>query len=268
MKYSFMSFSCPELNLRAALKLALESGYTGFEPRIGCNHRHGIELDMSPTAIMVARAIAQDSGITLCCLATSVQLASRARLRDNIEIARRAIEICAELGIPTLRLFGGPIDEGMTRTAAIEQIAAALDMLSGEIGTADVRLCLETHDDWCEPAHVAAVMRLCKGSHVGVNWDVMHPVLTAHASIQDAFGLLRPYIGHVHIHGGTRVNNKLEFRPISQSVIDHRQALRALVDCGYDGFLSGEWIDWTEPDYLRRELATMLKYEEDLACTH
>ena len=266
MRYSFMSFSCPELDLRSALALARRLGYDGFEPRIDSGHRHGIELNMSPTARVVTRAIARDSGVALCCLATSVQLAGRARLADNLEAARRAADICVELGIPRLRLFGGPIDEGMTRAAAIEQVAGALDALSDQLGDADVRLCLETHDDWCEPAHVAAVMRLCRGAHAGVNWDIMHPVLTAHASIRDAFGLLRPHIAHVHMHGGTRAHGKLEFRPIADSVIDHREALRALLDAGYAGYMSGEWIGWDEPDYLARELATMRRYEEEV-CT-
>lgn len=264
MRYSFMSFSCPELDLRSALSLARRLGYDGFEPRIDSGHRHGIELYMSLDARMVARAIAQDSGVELCCLATSVRLAGRERLVDNMGAALRAIDICTELGIPRLRLFGGPIDEGMTRKAAIEQVAQALLSLVEQTSGSDVVLCLETHDDWCEPAHAAAVMQLCRNSRIGVNWDIMHTALTAHASMQDASGIMQPYIRHVHIHGGTRIGGRLEFKPIGQCAIDHLEALRALRRIGYDGFLSGEWIDWGEPDYLGRELTSMRKYEEEL----
>lgn len=264
MKYSFMSFSCPELSLREALELAGRLGYDGFEPRVASGHAHGIEPGMSAEQLSQAAAVAADSSVKLCCLATSVQLASRARLEANMDEARRALEVCARLGIPRMRVFGGPIDEGCTRGEAIEQVARALDTLSRELGDEDVCLCMETHDSWCEPAHVEAVMRSCRGRHVGVNWDVMHPVLTAHASVEEAFGLLRPYIRHAHVHGGTWLKDgSLKLLPMRESIIDHALAIRELRDMGYDGFVSGEWINWDRPGYLSEELKTLRAYEED-----
>ena len=265
MKYSFMSFSCPEATLKEALDLAQATGYAGFEPRIDSGHGHGIEPDMPADQRREARRIMADSPVVLCCLATSVRLASRSGLSAALDAARRCIELCVDLGIPRMRVFGGPIDEGQTRGQAIDQMAGALDALSAEIGEADVCLCVETHDSWCEPEHVARVMRRCRGRHVGVNWDLMHPLLAAHADMEETFGLLRPYIRHVHIHGGTYVGG-LKFLPIEGNVIDHRLALRDLMGMGYEGWLSGEWINWDRPGYLAEELNTMRRYEEELKC--
>ncbi|MBR3504524.1 MAG: sugar phosphate isomerase/epimerase [Clostridia bacterium] len=266
MNYAFMSFSCPGLPLGEALDLAKASGYAGFEPRIDAGHAHGIEPGMPKDARRAARALAGDKGVSLCCLASSVKLASRRALAENMDAARRAVELCVDLGIPRVRVFGGPIDEGQTRREAVEQVARALDALSAEIGGADVCLCMETHDSWCEPEHVAAVMRLCRGRHVGVNWDLMHPLLAAHADMRETFGLLRPYIRHVHVHGGT-YEGGLKFLPIEGNVIDHRLALGELISMNYDGWLSGEWIGWDRPGYLTEELSTLRRYEEELRCT-
>ena len=264
MNYSFMSFSCPDLDLRAALKLVRETGYSGFEPRIDSGHKHGIELASSREACREARLIAQDSQVELCCLATSVQLASLEKSDMMCDMALRAAELCADMGITRMRVFGGPIDEGCTRGAAIEHMARTLDKLSERIGEADVCMCVETHDSWCEPEHVAAVMRLCRGAHIGVNWDIMHTVLAAHADISETFGILRPYIKHVHIHGGT-YKGGLKFLPIEGSVVDHRQLLAELGTMRYTGWLSGEWINWDRQNYLREELATMKRYEGGMA---
>ena len=87
MKYSFMSFSCPELSLHAALLLAARLGYSGFEARVDNGHRHGIELDMPPAARKEALLIARDSPVKLCCLATSVKLAGRDGLAANMDAA-------------------------------------------------------------------------------------------------------------------------------------------------------------------------------------
>lgn len=269
MKYSFMSFSCPELDLKSALRLAEDLGYDGFEPRIASNHKHKIEYDMSAEARKEARAIAADSRVKLCCLATSVQLANRRTLAAQMDDARRAIELCAELGIPSIRLFGGPIDMGDTRKAAIHQVAEALDTLSAEIGGEHISLCLETHDSWCEPKHVEAIMKLCRGKHVRVNWDIMHPVITAYADVDETFSDLRPYIGHVHMHGGRRIDNALKFLRVNDplNVVDHRAAIKDLLSMDYQGYLSGEWIGWDEPDYLRTEIKDIRRIEEEVKCS-
>ena len=267
MKYSFMSFSAPELELREMLQLAQKLGYDGIEPRVGSGHRHGIELDMSAQARKEAHKIAEDSPVKLCCLSTSVVLAGKDKLLQNMDDARRAIELCAQLGIPGVRIFGGKLDEGCSREAAVEQVARALETLSGEIGGENVSLNMETHDDWCDPKHVKAVMERCGGNHVGVNWDIMHPVLTAHVQVEEAFRLLAPYICHVHIHDGDRPDGKtLVFLPIGEGKVDHTAAAAALLQSGYDGYLSGEWISWNHADHLALELAAMKRIEEKL-CT-
>lgn len=266
MKYSFMSFSCPEADLKTALKTAEDLGYSGFEPRVDSKHKHGIELDMSADTRREVRAIATESPVKLCCLATSVQLAGKSTLEQNVESARRAIDVCRDLGIPRIRIFGGAVEEDDTYTAAIERMVKALDTLSDEIGESDVTLCLETHDHWCDPVRVASVMKQCSGKHIGVNWDVMHTRLAAHFSEEESAAVLAPYIKHVHMHGGTYIP-KLGFSPIGTGAIDHRAVLRELDRIGYDGYLSGEWIGWDEPDYLRKEIATMRRYEEEVLCT-
>ena len=43
MKYSFMSFSCPQLTLGELLATARRFGYDGVEPRLDRQHRHGVE---------------------------------------------------------------------------------------------------------------------------------------------------------------------------------------------------------------------------------
>lgn len=59
MNYAFMSFSCPEADLKTALKTAEDLGYSGFEPRVDSGHRHGIELTMDANARREVRAVAR-----------------------------------------------------------------------------------------------------------------------------------------------------------------------------------------------------------------
>ena len=66
MKYSFMSFSCPDLDLDGMLSLAERFGYDGIEPRIDSGHRHGVEVDSDSAFRREARKRAEEKGVAIC----------------------------------------------------------------------------------------------------------------------------------------------------------------------------------------------------------
>jgi len=261
MKYSFMSFSCPDLELRPLLALAQRLGYDGIEPRIDSGHHHGIELGASPVARKEARRQAVGSGVSLCCIATSCSYANPSGSAQEVETTRRAIDLAADVGSSRIRVFGGQIPNGMSREAAIDQVAHCLSSVADHAQACGVTVCMETHDDWCRPADVAAVMKRVGRPAIAVNWDIMHPARTAKATIDDAFEALLPWIRHVHFHDGT-TGPAFELRPIGRGEIDHRRAVHLLQGAEWDGYLSGEWIDWEPYEiHLPRELAAMRAYE-------
>lgn len=98
---------------------------------------------------------------------------------------------------------------------------------------------------------------------VGANWDVMHPVRAGHATIDESFEVLKPWIRHLHVHDGSEGGAPA---PMGEGVVDHRRVIELLATIGFDGHLSGEWIKWEPYDvYLPRELAALRGYERGLA---
>jgi sugar phosphate isomerase/epimerase len=266
MNYAFMSFSCPELGLCEMLQMAREYGYVAVEPRSQSGHGHGIEFDASPGLRAEIRASVSDSRVDLCCLATSCMYADPASVAGHIEDSRLAIDLAADIGCPRIRVFGGKIGEGLEREDAIEQVAVSLAALGDQAAECGVSICMETHDDWCDPKHVAAVMRMANHPHVCVNWDILHPVRSGNLGMREAYGILKPWIRHVHVHDGFDPEpGKFEFCAIGEGVADHESALRCLKDANYSGYISGEWIDW-EPHavHLPRELKMLKQMEAGL----
>jgi sugar phosphate isomerase/epimerase len=101
--------------------------------------------------------------------------------------------------------------------------------------------------------------------YIAVNWDIMHPVRTGLATIDEAYKMLAPWIQYVHIHDGTADLSQLTFKAIGEGDIDHKRALQLLLENGYAGCLSGEWINWEAYEiHLPRELATMKRFEVEL----
>ena len=261
MKFAFMSFSGPKMSAAELADEAGRLGYKGVEPRLSANHGHGIENGISVQAANEIRSIFSGRGIDICCLATSCVFSNPAAAPENIESAKKTIDLAVMLGVRRIRVFGGGIPEGITREKAADSITESLMVLSDYIGQADVALCMETHDSYCDPADVAGIMKRVSRKNIMVNWDIMHPVLTAKKTIQQSFEILQQLIAHVHVHDGCRENNKLIMKPIGQGLIDHKTAIGLLRKSGYDGYISGEWIESGNPEFetghLERELALL-----------
>ena len=265
MKYSFMSFSTPKLTLQQMLELAGQLGYAGIEARIDAGHAHGIELDADAAARKEAARRSADAGIALCCIATSCKYADPASNPQMVEDTLRCIDLAADVGAPCIRVFGGALAEGLSRQDATDLLARSLRSVADHAAQRGVAVCIETHDDWCAPSHLAEAVRRADHPAVRVNWDIMHPVRTAGWTIDESYRALKPWVRHLHVHDGTREHDKMAFKPIGEGVVDHKRALALLKADGYDGFISGEWIGWEPHEvHLPRELATLRRYESQL----
>jgi len=169
------------------------------------------------------------------------------------------------LGCSRIRVFGGQIPTGMSREAAIKQVVAALKSVADHAAQRGVVVCVETHDDWCDPKHLQAVMQQVHHHAIAVNWDIMHPVRVTKVTMSEAFSVLQPWIKHVHFHDGvSEADGSVTLTPIGWGDIDHRAAVQLLQNVKYPDFLSGEWISWEEfHSHLPREISAMLCYEKE-----
>lgn len=261
MKYAFMSFSTPDLGLEAMLEVASRYAYDGVELRLDSNHAHGVEVAAGSNEREKARTLSRKFGINIACLAASLRYADPAISAQAIEETHERIDLAGDVGVPRIRVFGGRIGGGLDRNGAVDLVASSLSAVADHAADRGVVLCLETHDDWCNPGDVATVLSRVSHPVVAANWDIMHPVKSAGVSMKDAYSTLAPWIKHVHFHDGTSEG----LVPIGTGMIDHKLALQLLAEHGYDGYLSGEWIKWEPYDvHLPRELAAMKAYEREL----
>lgn len=265
MKYSFMSFSGPQLTLGDLLAVAKRFGYDGVEPRIDRQHKHGVETTASVAQRKEMKKQAADSGVAIACLATSCSYADPATTRQNMSHTLKCLDLAADIGARCIRVFGGGLAKDQQRADAISVVADALCAVADHAQKRGVTVCMETHDDWCLPENVAAVMQRVDHPAIAVNWDIMHPVRVCKVTMDQAFEKLKPWIRHLHIHDGMPGTTQL--MSIGNGGIDHQRVVELLRTISYDGYLSGEWINWGDhyEVHLPRELATMKSYERAAA---
>ena len=252
----------PRSTLAEVLAAACELGYDGIEPRLDAKHAHGIELSIGPAQRKTVRMQFHDAGVAVACISTPCSFSNPAKCEAQVELAKRYIDLAADLGCRRIRVFGGEVPEGLQRDAAQASIITSLRSLAPHAQSRSVTVCMETHDAWCDTAIVAFMMDELNHPHVGVVWDIMHTQRGGHATVEEAGKALRPWIRHVHVHDGLARTDVLRIVPIGAGHFDHAAVLRVLLHDHYSGFVSGEWIESRmEPElfdgHLRRELHTL-----------
>ncbi|HEY3329755.1 MAG TPA: sugar phosphate isomerase/epimerase family protein [Capsulimonadaceae bacterium] len=266
MKYSFMSFSTPSMTWVETLRYARTVGYGGVEPRVECQHAHGIELERTKGERLLLARQASDAGIEICCVATGLTFCSPDNVSALLESARKYIELAADLNCPLLRVFGGPLPQEMDRESAIDLMAEHLRDVADDLESVKVTLCVETHDEWTDPSHVAEVMRRANHARIAVNWDVMHPTRVSGVPIPDTYGILKPWIRHSHVHDSSSTSTQpFAIVALGTGELDIESYFRLLLDNSYDGYISGEWIGCADTCDPAQELAFMKGLESRLS---
>ncbi|MEK6794270.1 MAG: sugar phosphate isomerase/epimerase family protein [Spirochaetota bacterium] len=257
MQFSFMTFSTPELALAEVLATAQRFGYDSVELRLDSGHTHGIEVTLSGDDRKRVREAVARSGKAISCLATSCVFADPAKREAMTADALLRITLAGDIGAPTMRVFGGVFPDTISREEAIAGVVSSLRRLADAAAKHNVIVCMETHDAWCDPAHVAEVLTRVDHPNIAANWDILHPIRMGLATIGSSFEALKPWIRHMHIHDWK--NDALA--PIGTGIVDHEKALALVRGIGYTGAASGEWINW-EPyeTHLPREIATLKTY--------
>ncbi|NUP99325.1 MAG: sugar phosphate isomerase/epimerase [Armatimonadetes bacterium] len=244
MRIAFMTFACPEWDLAEVLGAAVELGYDGIEPRIDSQHGHGIEVELDTAGRAAVKRQAAEAGIDLCCLATSLQFNKvgddeRRRLHDD---CRKRLELAADLGVPALRVFAGPVPEGHD-LAGVMPLAAENLRQAGEVAAAcGVELWLETHDTISKAALAGQMVDLAAHPAVNINYDVMHPYRYGE-DLDETFAALGNHIRHVHFHDSKATPGAPEITRFGQGELPLLDILQRLRDGGFRGYLSGEWFN-------------------------
>lgn len=243
VKTSFMTFACPEWDLAQVLDVAAELGYDGVEPRMDAQHAHGIEVALDSKGRKMARTRAEAAGVEFCCLATSLRfiaVTDEAKAKLQAETVER-VKLAADLGMPGLRVFGGPVPEDVSLEAALTAAADNLKAAGDVAAAAGVELWVETHDTLSRATVAARVVDAANHPAVFYNYDVMHPYRNGE-DLDTTFASLGDRIHHTHWHDAGATPGKPIITLFGEGDLPLIELLTRLRDLGFVGYLSGEWF--------------------------
>jgi len=245
MQLCTMTSVCPDWDLATTVAGMQRHDYVGLEPRIGWRHAQNIEPDCPPARRTEIRSQLADDGLGIPCIATGVRsaVADPAERVQAVEDMREAIDLAADLGARCVRTFGGAYEAGVELRHVVDRAAACYREVMSQAADRGVDVLFETHDAWCDSAHVRAVVERVDHPNMGVLWDLLHTARRFETPAQSAANLAQ-YVRHVHVHDARWVDDgrKIEICKFGDGFVDHAGCLAALRRAGYEGFVSVEII--------------------------
>lgn len=250
MKLGFSSLGCPGDNVDELLVRAQKLGVSCLELR---TVRGTVSLwdlpEFSTAALPETAKRFSEAGIAPVVIGTSGSFASGNILERNerLSMLKRYCEIAQGLGCPYLRVFGGPIPDGMTRDQVIYNDLAGYSRACELAAPYHVQLLFETHDDFSRSDDVLSLVEGLRGK-AGVIWDVLHPYRFGE-SPAETWRKLRPYVKHVHIKDSLNFTEKdFDIASIGTGRVPLREIVQMLATDGYDGCLCYEWEKHWHPE--------------------
>lgn len=280
MKYALFTVSTPTLTLEDVAPKLRELGYDGWELRVvdeppdpkGMEFWHGNRSTVPATdfAAQVERlkSLGKANHLELVNLGTYV------RSDSPWSEVEQAFANAVAIGAPSLRVnvpeYHGELAYMPIWTKAREDFKRVEDLAAKQ----GVRALIETHHGTICPS--ASSMRMfvegMNPKHIGVIHDLGNMVYEGYESYRMGLEILGEYLALIHIKNTTmypfrtREDSAVEWRrkfwPLHQGVADIRELMGALLDVGYDGWISFE--DFSNQAKLEERLEFNIKFVKDI----
>ncbi|MBM4086000.1 MAG: sugar phosphate isomerase/epimerase, partial [Planctomycetes bacterium] len=238
MKLSLLSFNiAKDMELPKMLSAAKAKGFEGVEFRADANHKHGVELDRTLAERKAIRHCCEDMGIAIACVGTGTRYESpdeKVR-RENIDRAKRFVELAHDLGCGRIRVFGNAFPKGVEKADVVKWVGEALRELGEFAEKTSVDVLLEMHGDFYYWEYCLKAVQLANHPKIGIipNCD---PREVKTGGVRQSYEAVKTYVRHVHMH------------ELDEPSYPYKEFFGLLKRDGYKGYLSAEIKESADPE--------------------
>lgn len=184
------------------------------------------------------------------------------------ELLPQSIQYARELGVNLIVAFSFHRGRAPSGTEPPEEVLEALHRAATQVGEAGMKLALEVEDGfWADTGkNTASILSLVDHPALVVNWDPGNAYPAGETPFPDGYEFVREAVHHVHFKD-VRRNADGSHQYAVDGEIDWEGQLRALLEDGYDGYISVETHMRPKvaaaKDVTRRLQALLEKIEQD-----
>ncbi len=251
-------------DLQKVLALVREFEVDGIEVRSVWNKG---PHELTASDIAQIKKLTADFGMVVCSIASpflKCDYGDEAQYQEHLDILRRCLDLANELGAPLVRIFTfwrkPPFPSW---DEIVEKLMPAVRMVEGTnlvLGIENEPSTMATN------AHkVVEVLTRLNHPQVKAVWDPGNDIFDPDREVPypDGYETLKPWIVHIHLKDGrwNAEEQRFEPLPIGEGEVDYLGQFRALVQDGYQGFLSLE-THWRPTTQLPEDIVQMPKGDQ------
>jgi sugar phosphate isomerase/epimerase len=270
MKLSFTTLGCPDWDLDTIITNAVKYGFDGIDFR-GCKNEMNIyKLPEFSDNVEETRKKLESAGLQISCFSSSVHLFSTEKLQQNLSEIEQYARLCQIFDCSYIRVFGGSIGNA-DRSLAIQTVIEHTNKMVEIARKFNVKLLLETHDDWTACQHVKAIMDVLDREAAAVLWDVHHPYRTLGEKPEDTWKELGDRIEYTHWKDSrTEPENDKEFHYCltGKGDIPLTEIYEICSKNHFDGWFTFEWEKRWHPEIEEPDIALpqYVQFMRSLGC--
>jgi sugar phosphate isomerase/epimerase len=258
---AFSTLGCPAWTLTKILDFAAQHGFAAIELR---GLEGNLNLPSHPAFSRERMAqtrrdiAAHDLKIVSVSSSASMHEIEPAKRNEQLDDARRSIDLAARLGAPYIRVFGNSPDSEnpvIPDSDLKARVASGLHELGDYAGTRNVTVLMESHDDFTSSAVLEDVFRRADSAHVGLLWDAYHTFTGSNEDPETTVKRLTRWIHHTHLKDAVGSGTDRHYVLTGQGNIPVRRQVAALHAAGYTGFYCFEWEKVWHPELQDPEIA-------------
>jgi sugar phosphate isomerase/epimerase len=241
---AFSTLGCPGWDWKTILTRASEWGYAAIELR-------GIQgdLDLTKRPELSSSGLSQSLrelealNLRVSDLGSSAHMHEfePAKRKEQLDEAKRFIDLAHRMKVPFVRVFGDKIVEGQPKQATIDRVIAGLRELGQHARGSGVQVLIESHGDFPDSPTLLDLLKHVAMAEVGLLWDTHHTFVMSNEQPAETYSRLKTYIRHTHIKDSKGEGENLRYVLPGTGRVPLREIVRVLATGGYRGYYCFEW---------------------------
>ena len=242
MKLAFSTLGCPDWTFDEVLDRAAALGFQAIELRGVNGKMRADEMDVffpENRAETMKKAAAH--GLVIRSFGTSASFHDEASREAHLIDGRAAIDLCAEIGVPYVRVFGNLVDKADDTEGEVRRAAEGIRILCDYAAGKPVTILLEVHGDFNTAERILKTAELVNRENFSILWDVEHSDEADRGDFMSFWEPVKHLIRHVHIKDHKRLEDGT-FRLCETGAgdIPLREMVLQMEKDGYAGYYSLE----------------------------
>lgn len=199
MKIAFTTLGCPNWDLDTICQKGREYGFDGVDFRGYLDEIDITKLPLFTTRGAETKQRLTDAGLAVSGISSSITVCDPERKVENIEEAKRTIELAKKLDFDNVRVFGGGNLAGSSHEELAKIGLECVQTLLDLDGASELHWLFETHDNWVTAANCALLLNQIDNAAFGALWDLGHTARIGGETPQQTWEAIGSRVGYTHV---------------------------------------------------------------------